>query len=267
LSGESDLWTEAAKAAVGCAVNLAIPGLGSLAAAGIGSLSASKGENLEGDIAGELNIAIAITRGKQDVPLLALGRRRKGRSQRKEIESALEGAIGVDDMVKLGEQRGEDNVPAGEEKPRSDPAYAQGLAAIAQAQLAAAASPGGIPGTWQDEFARLLGVIATAGLDNPKKRAAWCALMARGDAKLRPSQAAVVEWSRVVTKVFAARIEANPSLTGLARELREHDQLALQYALLWRLDEQRRALQTIAAVVVAVAAFVGVDLADLHLTL
>jgi hypothetical protein len=60
--------------------------------------------------------------------------------------------------------------------------------------------------------------------------------------------------------VFAAGLASNPDLCGFAHELREHDRLAIQHALLRRLDQQRVSLQLIAAVLLAAAAAVGIDL-------
>jgi len=107
----------------------------------------------------------------------------------------------------------------------------------------------------------MLEVVVTTGLNDSDGGFNWSELVAHGEPSSTPSAAEVVEWSRIVTRMFAARLEANDSLKEFSAQLRRNDEIAVQNALLWRLDQQRVALQVIAGTMALVALLVlGVDI-------
>jgi|GEM_PF-3565556 len=255
MEGGVDIGGEVAKAAIGCAVNLVLPGLGSLAVAGIGKAT-EQGVDLEREVVNELGEAIAMTKGNPPIPLLAVRKRRRARAKERAIRKALGGKIGLIQLTKAGSKTDGD---AGSEG--HDPQDQQGLAAIARAQFVAAARPGEVPSSWQEEFAGMLEVVVTTGLNDSDGGFNWSELVAHGEPSSTPSAAEVVEWSRIVTRMFAARLEANDSLKEFSAQLRRNDEIAVQNALLWRLDQQRVALQVIAGTMALVALLVlGVDI-------
>jgi hypothetical protein len=141
------------------------------------------------------------------------------------------------------------------------PADQQSLAALGEAQLAMASSAGFVPGLWQDEFAALLQTVCEeelrkGGLDRDR----WRRLIGLGEEVDDPGGMQLTALMRCVARVFAARIAANPALEGLTKELRQSDSAAAHYALLWRLDQQRRSLALIAAVLAMLAASLGIGI-------
>lgn len=248
---------EVAAAAIGTAVNLAVPGLGSLAAAAVKDFTAN-GVDLEAEVQSELATAITLAKGTPPIPRRAFLKRRKAKAQEKAIRETFGRKLGLRDLAQLGQ--GEDDVPAQDAQPpgnQDDPK----LAVIVKAQLAAAAVAGEVPTSWQDEFAGTLEIAVNAGLNSEAGAFDWHELMGLKTSDERPSDTKVAEWSRVVARLFAARLEANNELRPLATQLRRYDEVAVQNALLWRLDQQRVALQIIAGVLALVALLVlGVDI-------
>lgn len=255
MEGGVDIGAEVAKAAIGCAVNLVLPGLGSLAVAGIAKAT-EQGVDLEKEVVDELGKAIAMTKGNPPIPPLAVRKRYRARAKERAIRKALGEKIGLIQLTKAGSTIDDD---AGAES--TDLRDQQGLGAIAQAQFVAAARPGEVPSGWQEEFAGMLEVVVATGLKDADGGFNWSELVAQGDTSSTPSAAVVVEWSRIVTRMFAARLEANNNLKEFSTQLRRSDEIAAQNALLWRLDQQRVALQVIAGTMALVAFLVlGVDL-------
>lgn len=257
MADRFDPINEIAAATIGTAVHLAVPGLGSLAAAAIKEFTAN-GVNLEAEIQSELATAITLAKGTPPIPRRAFFKRRKAKAQEKAIRETFGKKMGLQDLAQLGQ--GKDDVPAQDAQPSGKPDDPK-LALIAKTQLASAAVAGEVPTSWQDEFAGTLAIAVNAGLNSEAGTFDWHELMGLETSDGRPSDTEVAEWSRVVTRLFAARLEANDELLPLANQLRRYDEAAVQNALLWRLDQQRVALQIIAAVLALVALLVlGVDI-------
>jgi hypothetical protein len=252
---------------IGSAVNLVLPGVGSLAAAGIGSL---KSDALQQQVAAELSAAVGEVAAKRDLPKLAFLQRRRARSDRRKVQRLLVDHAGFGDLMGLprpvvespGQELEHTFGPDEEES-----ALEAGWLGLARAQISLAASPGRVPGTWQDEFAALLQVTATDGLRNADA-GRWRMVFPR-ESDDTPTAAEVAEWSKLLTRVFAARLSANKNLEPFVQELKDQDRLALQHALLLRLDQQRTSLQLIAGVLIAAASvagtLLGLDAAGLDL--
>jgi hypothetical protein len=260
MGNGDDVGAEIVKAVIAGAVNMAIPGLGSLAAAGIGKL---KPEAVQAEVRVELGKAISAVGGHQDVAFYAFWKRVPAAWRQQKVSDALPSSVGFVGLLRSGEQGGSGGKGGDKQAPGTaqiaDPDRLD-LARMADAFLAASSAQGEVPGSWQDNFARLLAVAATAGLEEGSGEAPrWRKLLDPHDSGARLGAAEVAEWSILVTRVFAARMESNQKLRPVVLELRQQDRDAFQRAMLWRLDEQRRALQAIAGVFTLVAVALGID--------
>lgn len=247
-----------------------MPGVGALAAAGIGWIWP---ENLQKQVTAELSEAIAAARVEPEGAGRGgrIKRLKVARRQKKQVKGVA-GKVGFSELMRPAPETGKADDPAQEPGP-AQPDKEVGvtpeerhravtnLATVARAQLEASATPLPVPGSWRDRFAELLETTATANLDDPHSTQAWCGLLTSNETGPRPDALAIEEWAILVTRIFAARIMENGALRPYALELKEQDRLALQLAMLARLDGQRQALHAVAAVVAFAALGLGLDIA------
>jgi hypothetical protein len=270
MSGDNDLGAELAKAIVGGAGNAVMPGVGALAAAGIEWVWP---ENLQKQVANELSAAIAaaqVAPPRSGLKGLVNGAR-AGRRQSKQAKG-LTSEVALRDLIGAAEEdegqpreapegQGDgDEAPDRNDAPDRERAVIS-LATVARAQLEAATTPLPTPGGWRERFATTLETAAVAGLDDPDTAARWTGMLTGDEAAPAPQPLAVKEWATLVTRIFAARITENGELRKYAGELQTLDKLAIQRAMLSRLDGQRQALNLLAAVLALAAIALGVDIA------
>lgn len=247
------------KGLVGSAANLALPGLGSLISVGFSRIQGNGGEiDPDREIARELLLSFKSVAPTEKAPkrvrLLNALRKIGKKDATRFLDSRVDLSSLMDIATRAGEQRGAIDM--------SDlPKEEQGeWEALGKAQLAMVSSPSFVPGVWQDEFAALLQIVCEEQLkEGGADRDHWRRLLGVEGEK-DPDDAQLKEQLRTVSRVFAARMEANSTLQKFAKQLRQSDRTAMQYALLHRLDQQRQSLQLIAAVLVAFAAALGIGL-------
>jgi hypothetical protein len=260
------------KAVIGSAVNVALPGVGSLAVGAVGALTA---RSLNQELAKALAEAINVVDDTADVPNLALVRRAKGQWRKRKINKALKGSVKFADLRSTSiarfdravrETEDDSGAPGGE--PKSDDHdesigqshdLGRDLRSLALVQLSLAQTEGPVPGTWQDDFEDHLETLARMGLEDPTHGPLWKTVIA-GKQTAMPSPARVEEWARLVSEAFAVQIANNADLAPYLARLAEHDKRASERAFLWQLDHQRRAINVVAFFALAIAAEYGLHL-------
>jgi hypothetical protein len=257
VANGDDLLADLAKALIGTSVNLALPGLGSLA---VLAVNRGKGAaNLNDEVSKELLGAFRTIAPKRRLSAKAWAKNRLGFGRKGEVREMLDSNIGLDSLLEVGKRTVEGS---GRVDLASLPATErESWAALAKAQMTMAGAPGFVPGTWQDEFTALLAGLADKYLrgDEPS-REHWRDLIGVEEGERDPKGAKLNDWARTVTRVFSARMAANPHLELFVKELSQSDRAAMQYALLWRLDQQRQSLQLVAAALCALLAALGIEI-------
>lgn len=261
-----ELGQEFAKAAIGSAMNLVVPGLGSLAA---GAVDVRR--SVSAELAKELGNAIVDVRRKTpkrsrglrrivDLGTDRLRQRKAIKSLRGELtyESLLHSALAQFDEAPDAEDGHTEGHPQPALAEVLEPATPDTLASLARVQLTLSQSPALGTQRWRDGLESTLRMVATAGLTDGKRRDGWLTLIAPGDPQATATD--VADWSAVVSRAFAARLAgATGPLQNVMKELDEHDRRASNEALLIALDSQRRALQFMAYALVLIAGAVGAD--------
>lgn len=137
-------------------------------------------------------------------------------------------------------------------------------AALAAAEALMAHGPEDHLADWREEFAHMLEVCAIDGLKGSDKKLAgsWRRMILEIESDREPRSHEIAEWSSVVTRAF--EIELIEELPDYVDALDAHNRLAAQHALIHRLDQGRRSLGIIAAVLAALAAALGLDVALEH---
>lgn len=256
MAADEELVLALAKGLVGSAANLALPGLGSLLSVGVARFTDNQ-VDIKKQISVELVTSFGLVVPKKKTSWIARGKNLFSGSEKKEAGRLLSSGIGINNLLETAGQTMDE--PCAGVAPELSDAEKEDWAALGKAQLAMVSSPSFVPGVWQDEFAALLQALAEKQLDKgAPDRDRWRQLLGLEKDEETPKGAQLTDLMRTVTRVFAARMEANTTLAPLAEELRQSDRSAMQYALLYRLDQQRQSLQLIAAVLVAFAAALGI---------
>lgn len=261
---------ELVKAVIGSAVNIALPGAGSLAAGAVDRLTArTLNEELEAALAG----AVDVVGSSADVSRFAFVKRAKGARRKRRINKALHDSVTFQEILSISSESPDD---AGEGQSSSgDPAGAtegdadrdstvpsdlsQDLKRLAFAQLSLAQTEGPIPGSWRDDFEDHLETIARLGLVDKTHGSKWRTIIT-GHKDDKPSAARVEEWARLVTEAFAVQIAGRQKLEPYLDRLEKHDARASERALFWQLDHQRQAINLISCTLVAIALEFGIHL-------
>lgn len=286
MADQLDITTEFAKAVIGSAANMVLPGVGSLAVAGVAGLMTRSDLNRE--VAAALDDALksVATPSKtrfwevQEMPTKVRSRLRARKARRVLRKGVSFAELMTSAHLELNEKQPVDENAAQTTATESAPAEPQadtgeikddsdnegtgsfasdGWRRLARAQLLLAQSPAQPPGSWQDEFSDLLEAIAIRGLEDSQFGSNWRTLVA-GDTARSPSPAELQEWSRLVTRVFASEMEKNNNLAPCLKQLAEHDRRASEAAFFWQLDTQRRAIHFIAVMLFGLAIAAGVDI-------
>jgi hypothetical protein len=272
------LVNELSKTVIGTAVNLVVPGVGSLAVAGVGAV---RGPQLKRAIAKALDDALKEVAVAPDVRLWDLRARSQARKRRQRVQKALKGGLTFEELMDSAGRHFQEPSPDGSQGLDRAPQPKQSTAEVsrvdynlpdwssddsvnwgrlARDQLVLASTPAPAPGSWQLEFTEHLEQVAAVGLDAQDPVAgAWRWLITR-DEDQKPSNVEITAWATVITRTFAGQMASNADLRGYLAELEKHDERAVQTALLWRLDGQRIALQIIAAAAAVAALAYGIDL-------
>jgi hypothetical protein len=256
MPDEDELLLTLAKGLIGSAANLALPGLGALVTVGFTHFKGTQG-NFSEQIAKELLDSFRAVAPRK-VTLRARATALLSRSEKKEAHQLLAAGADLGSVMRVATRAMENsgNVDLAT-LPKADQ---QSWAALGEAQMAMARSPAFVPGVWQDEFAALLQTICEEQLEKDGSGAdRWRQLIGIEERDKDLSGAPLTDLMRTVTRVFAARMAANPVLKPLVDELRQSDRNAMQYALLWRLDQQRQSLQLIAAAICALLVALGIE--------
>jgi hypothetical protein len=257
MPADEDLLLALAKGLVGSAANLALPGLGSLIAVGMGSYQGSQAGFNE-EISKELVAAFRTVGPRGKASRLTRVISVIKRSEKREARRLLGDGVDVSSVIGVGIKAMDD--PGAVDLAALPEVEQHSWAALGQAQLAMARSRAFVPGVWQDEFAALLQTIYEEQMrERGADHGRWRELIGNDEEAKIPSGAQLTDLMRTVTRVFGARMAANPNLETLAEELRQSDRTAMQYALLWRLDQQRQSLQLIAAAACALLIALGIE--------
>jgi hypothetical protein len=266
---ELDVSAELSKAVIGTAVNMLVPGVGSLAVAGIQDLTR---QSLNQQIADALERSLKAIEKPPDVPKLALVRKFKGWRRNRKARKVLASKVPFAAVMAAAQKQfegaheiGKDAIKAAGEVSTSSPPVSSGSddsekvdwAGFARDQLFLALAPVPTPGSWRDEFSDHLEAMAIAGLDDLEYIDRWTLLINAGP---KPERTEVAEWSDLVTRVFAAEWSASRTLKPYFDQLEQHDQRAYQEAELWQRDAQRRSLNFIALALLAIALEYGLHL-------
>lgn len=252
MADDDNLAFTLAKALITGGANLALPGVGSLLAIGA---SRFKGDRRQFEKAVNAELLAAAREAQEGCKegFIAQMRRRASPSRIRE-NRALKKLRSFESLAQSGDQSRE---PAAPDEP--SPSDEGGtLSALGREQLELARHRGFVPGCWQDEFATFLKAAARDGLAEPARRKGWRSLIGIEDGP-DPTGPELTSWAKHVTEIFALRMEVNPKLNPVASALRTSERDAVQRALLWRLDQQRRSLQLIAFALVAFLAALGIE--------
>ncbi|HEU5062943.1 MAG TPA: hypothetical protein VFT79_07300 [Solirubrobacterales bacterium] len=241
-----------AKVLITGGMNVALPGVGSLLSIGFSRFKGSR-KDFEKAVNGELLAAAREAQPRHKDGVVAQIRRGLSRSRLRE-GSALKKFSGAKSLTESGEQNREPGLA-------DEPSLSTGgttPSALGLEQLELASQRGFVPGCWQDEFAMFLKAAAREGLAEPDRRSGWRSLIGIEDGP-DPTGPELASWAKQVTGVFALRMEMNPQLKPVASALRTSERDAIQRALLWRLDQQRRSLQLMAYALIALLAALGIE--------
>jgi hypothetical protein len=266
-----DASSEFVKAIIGSAVNIALPGAGSAVAWGYQALTA---KSLNQELAQALSRAINVVSASANVGTFAFIKKAKGKWRKHQINKELKSSVTFSDLLGASVKKfdvvveGDDmqgsalpakSVAGESDEVTKEPEVRRVLVRSALAQFALARTPGPVPGTWQDDFDDHLERLARMGLEDPAHRDRWREMIT-GNKKKAPSQARVESWSRLVCEAFAVELASRPNLAPYRGQLAEHDKRASERAFLWQVDHQRRAINLVAFVLLAIAAEYGVHL-------
>jgi len=256
MADDEELLLALAKGLVGSAANLALPGLGSLVSIGLTKFKGDQAD-FNKQISKELVTSFQVVTPKKKASWIARRKNALSRREKKEARRLLDSGVGVSSLIEAAAQT-MDEPEAGGTTELSD-AEKKDWVALGKAQLAMVSSPAFVPGAWQDEFAALLQALFEKQMqkDGPDAKK-WRGLIGLKEGE-EPKSAQLTDLMRTVTRVFAVRLASNDSLKQLVEELRQSDRIAMQYALLYRMDQQRQSLQLIAAALCALLVALGVE--------